>query len=320
MIKIDLLCAIKYLSGDRRAKKPPSLMDLGVFLRGSDFSRRKTFTHKYDLYGKYKSITNEEIKEILEKCIKEHLVSLKVGYSLTQEGIAIVKKERPDAFINPYIKINEAVERGEDYRYIGQYASYFRLDVFKKKSLNEFLDCLEGYHTRVSPFPLGDEQVRAWTDCYKNLQNCFKEIPPKYNHLYVVFEYVLPTHNPNSKRAKDDLGIRSDVVIVSKTATLVLEFKQRGEDFEGFVLQAKKYKTRLEKYHAQAQTMRNYSVLVLSRAKKYLKKHDEVVSCSADYLSDIIQIIFENDCERHADIKEFLLSPFVNLEDKKGIE
>ena len=70
MIKIELLCAIKYLSDDRRAKRLPTLTDLGVFLRGSDLSRRKTFTHKYHLYGKYKSITNEEIKGMLDECIK----------------------------------------------------------------------------------------------------------------------------------------------------------------------------------------------------------------------------------------------------------
>ena len=248
-----------------------------------------------------------------------HLVLSKGGYVLTKEGIAIVTKEKPDALINPYIKVNEVVERGETYQYIGQYACYFRLDVFKRKTLNEFLDCLEGYYSKVSPFALEDEQVRAWTDCYKNIQSCFKDIPAKYNNLYIIFEYVLPTYNPKSKRSKDDVGIRSDVVIVSNTATLVLEFKQRSEDFEGFVLQAKKYKTRLEKYHAQAKNMRNYSMLVLTKTKKYIKKHDGVTSCSVDYLSDVIQIIFENDCERHADIKGFLSSQFVDIEgDESG--
>lgn len=312
MIKIELLCAIKYLSDDRRAKRLPTLTDLGVFLRGSDLSRRKTFTHKYDLYGKYKSITNEEIKGMLDECIKEHLVLSKGGYLLTKEGIAIVTKEKPDALINPYIKVNEAVERGETYQYIGQYACYFRLDVFKRKTLNEFLDCLEGYYSKVSPFALEDEQVRAWTDCYKNIRSCFKDIPAKYNNLYIIFEYVLPTYNPKSKRSKDDVGIRSDVVIVSNTATLVLEFKQRSEDFEGFVSQAKKYKTRLERYHEQAQNMRNHSILVLTKAKKHLKRHQEVISCSKDYLSDIIQIIFENDFERHPNIKSWLHAPFVD--------
>ena len=104
MLKIDLLCAIKYLSDDRRAKKLPNLMDLGVFLRGSDLSRRKTFTHKYDLYGKYKSITNDEVKAMLDECAREHLASSNGGFSLTKEGIAMVKENKPEAFINPYIK------------------------------------------------------------------------------------------------------------------------------------------------------------------------------------------------------------------------
>lgn len=311
-IKLDLLCSIKYLSEDRRAKSLPTLSDISIFLRGSDLSRRKAFTHKYDLYGKYVTITNDEVKSGLDALVSEELVRLKGGYSLTREGTAIIAEQKPEALENPYVKTNEAVERGEDYQYIGQYACYYRLDVFKKKTLNELLDNLEGYHSKVSPYPLEEEQVRAWSDCYKTLQECFKTMPKQYENLYVVFEYVLPNHKPGSKRSDGDIGVRSDIVLVSNTSTLVLEFKQRSEDFEGFVLQAKKYKTRLERYHEQARTMRNHSVLVLTKAKKHLKKHDGVTTCSKDYLSDVIQIIFENDSERHTDIKGWLHSPFID--------
>ena len=311
-IRIDLLCTIKYLSDDRRAKALPALSDIAIFLRGSDLSRRKAFTHKYDIYGKYAEIKNEEVKALLDELAKEKLVLSKGGYSLTKEGTAVIAEQKPEALENPYVKTNEAVERGEDYQYIGQYACYYRLDVFKKKSLNELLDNLEGYHSKVSPYPLQDEQVRAWTDCYKSLQECFKTIPKQYENLYVIFEYVLPNHKPGSKRSDGDIGVRTDIVLVSKTSTLVLEFKQRSEDFEGFVLQAKKYKTRLERYHEQARHMRNHSVLVLTKAKKHLKKHDGVTTCSKDYLSDIIQIIFENDSDRHEDIQGWLRAPFTD--------
>ena len=310
-IKLDLLCTIKYLSDDRRAKALPTLSDIAIFLRGSDLSRRKAFTHKYDLYGKYADITNEEVKKYLDELVIEKLIVANGSYSHTKEGKRIIAENRPEALENPYIKTNEAVEHGESYQYIGQYACYYRFDVFKKKSLNELLDNLEGYHSKVSPYPLEEEQVRAWTDCYKTLQECFKSIPKQYENLYVVFEYVLPNHKPGSNRSDGDIGIRSDVVLVSNTSTLVLEFKQRSEDFEGFVLQAKKYKTRLERYHEQAKNMRNHSVLVLTKAKKHLKKHDDVTTCSKDYLPDIIQIMFENDSERHEDIKGWLQSHFV---------
>lgn len=311
-VELDVLCAIKYLSDDRRAKALPTLSDIAIFLRGSDLSRRKAFTHKYDLYGKYEAITNDEVKSCLDALVSEKLVRLKGGYSLAKEGTAIIAKKRPEALDNPYIKVNEAVESGEEYQYIGQYACYYRLDVFKKKTLNELLDNLEGYHSKVSPYPLEQEQIRAWGDCYNTLQECFKTIPKQYENLYVVFEYVLPNHKPGSKRSEGDIGIRSDVVLVSNTSTLVLEFKQRRDEFEGFVLQAKKYKTRLERYHEQARNMRNFSVLVLTKAKKHLKKHDGVTTCSKDYLSDVMQIIFENDRERHNDIKGWLHSPFID--------
>ena len=311
-IKLDLLCAIKYLSDDRRAKALPTLADIAIFLRGSDLSRKKAFTHKYDLYGKYVGITNEKVKFLLNELIIEKLIMSNGGYSLTEDGIAVIAEYKPEALDNPYIKANAAVERGEEYQYIGQYACYYRLDVFKKKTLNELLDNLEGYHSKVSPYPLEQEQIRAWGDCYNTLQECFKTIPKQYENLYVVFEYVLPNHKPGSKRSEGDIGIRSDVVLVSNTSTLVLEFKQRSDEFEGFVLQAKKYKTRLERYHEQARNMRNFSVLVLTKAKKHLKKHEGVTTCSKDFLSDVIQIIFENDSERHKDIKGWLRSPFVD--------
>lgn len=311
-IKLDLLCTIKYLSDDRRAKALPSTSDIAIFLRGSDISRRKAFTHKYDLHGKYETITNDEVKYHLDDLVNNKLILAKGGYSLTKCGTDVIAGSKPEAFKNPYIKSNEAVERGEKYQYIGQYACYYRLDVFKKKSLNELLDNLEGYHSKVSPYPLERGQIKAWDDCYKTLQECFKTIPRQYENLYVVFEYVLPNHKPGSGRSKGDIGIRSDVVMVSNTSTLVLEFKQCSEAFEGFVLQAKKYRIRLERYHAQTRNMRNHSALVLTKAEKYLNMHDGVTICSKDYLSDIIQIIFEHDSERHEDIKSWLHSPFID--------
>ena len=114
--KLDLLCAIKYLSDDRRAKALPALSDIGIFLRGSDLSRRKAFTHKYDLYGKYEVITNDEVKAYLDELVKEKLIISKGGYSLTKDGLEVITEQKPDALENPYVKANEAVERGEDYQ------------------------------------------------------------------------------------------------------------------------------------------------------------------------------------------------------------
>ncbi len=309
-LQIDILCTIKYLADDRRSKALPSLSNIGIFLRGSAQSLKKSFMKKYDTYGKYPSITNEEIESILEWLNKSRLISLSKGIVLTEDGTAVLAEKKPTALQNPYVLENEAVANGEEYHYIGQYACYYRLDVFKKKSLNEVLDRLEGYNSKVSPYPLEEEQVRAWTDTYKVLQTAFKDLPKCYNNLYVVFEYVLPTHKPGSKRSEDDNGIRADVILVSKTATMVLEFKQRNNDFEGFVSQAQKYTTRLTRFHGQAMNMKNYTALVLTKASKYLKRHETVTSCSKDYLSDVIQIVFDRDCERHEDIKIWLNADF----------
>ncbi len=311
-LQLDVACTIKYLSDDRRSNEAPSLINIGLFLRGTALSRKKHFMKKYDTYGKYPSISNEEIRTIVEQLNNEGFISRIKGLALTKNGISFLVENKPSAFNNPYVLENGAVANGEEYRYIGQYACYYRLDVFKKKSLNEVLDRLEGYHSKVSPYTLEEKQIRAWTDTYKVLQMAFKDLPKCYSNLYVIFEYVLPTHKPSSKRSRADNGIRADVIIVSKTATMVLEFKQRNDDFEGFVSQAQKYTTRLNRFHVQAMNMKNYTALVLTKANKYLKRHETVTSCSKDYLSDVIQIVFDKDCEKHEDIKSWLNAEFIS--------
>ncbi len=308
-LQLDILCVIKYLTDDRRSRVLPSSTNIGIFLRASDQSKSKAFMHKYDIYGKYHNITNDEISELLEDLANKKYISS--NNSLTEKGLGIIAEKRPNAMKNPYELANDAIANGEEYYYIGQYACYYRLDVFRKKSLNEVLDRLEGFNAKVSPYPIEPEQIRAWTDTYNVLQKSFKELPTKYNELYVIFEYVLPTHKPGSKRSENDNGIRADVVLVSKTATMVLEFKQRNNDFEGFVSQAQKYTTRLSRFHAQAMHMKNYTALVLTKADKYLKRHETVTSCSKDYLADILQIVFDNDCERLEDIKSWLNAKFI---------
>ncbi len=309
-LQLDILCAIKYLTDDRRSKEPTSIDVLGIFFRASDKSKRKTFMHKYDIYGKYPDVLNREIDGIVGWLKTGGFLLKTDSLCLSKKGLDYIKTHRPLALKNPYEFENQSLNDGGKYEYIGKYACYYRLDVFKKKSLNEILDRLEGFNSTVSPYPLTREQVTAWEDSYKVLQDSFKDLPAKYNSLYVVLEYVLPLHNPNSRKSNDDNGIRADVILVSRTATMVVEFKQREDDFEGFVRQAVKYTTRLKKYHTGAKPMRHHTVLVLTKASKYLKRHDGATTCSKDYLSDIIQIAFDADYERNEGIKGWLQSSF----------
>lgn len=191
----------------------------------------------------------------------------------------------------------------------------------------------------LSKFPLLNELTISGCDCrdvhFLSSVKTLRRLNLSYNNLTDISPLItlhhlehLDVHHTPIVEAQELIERGCNVVItledvslerfkwelsqIPYKATLVLGFKQRSEDFEGFVLQAKKYKTRLDRYHEQARTMRNHSVLVLTKAKKHLKKHDGVTTCSKDYLSDIIQIIFENDCERHEDIKGWLHSAFID--------
>jgi len=303
----SILCSVYWLSTDRRAKSLPKVSDIGVFLRGTDLSRNKAFYHKYDLYAQYPDISNDEIENIVAALKKKKLVVYEAGYRLTKAGKDYLMSIKPDAFNNLYVN---AQTRGTVDHYIGRYLAYNRVGVFKKKSLNEWLDRMEGRYAQVSPYELDEEQTRAWTDCHKVLQATFEALPKIYEDLFVIFEYVLPNHKPGSKRSEEDDGVRADAILVSDKRAVVLEFKQRDVDFEGFVLQAGKYKTRLERYHQQSKDMDIDAVLVLTKKKQYLQKHDSVITCSKDMLPFTLQQIFNDEVGRHQDIKAWLNSEF----------
>lgn len=307
-IEYVILCAIKWLSEDRRAKSNPKVSDIGTFLRGSDVSRSKTFYHKYEFYARYPSLGNDDIEHIIEKLKKQKMVIGDVGYQLSKSGREHLMLVKPSAFENLYL--NTQTQEVIDH-YIGSYLSYNRVGVLKKKTLNEWLDRMEGRYAQVSPHNLDEEQIRAWMDCYKVLQDTFASLPKQYEDLYAVFEYVLPNYKPGSKRSVDDDGVRADVILVSKDRSVVLEFKQRDVDFEGFVLQTGKYKTRLERYHEQSKEMQVDAVLVLTKRKNYRQSHENVVTCSKDMLSMVLQDLFDGDIIKHEDIKGWLHSKFI---------
>lgn len=148
----------------------------------------------------------------------------------------------------------------------------------------------------VSDDGLSDEQCRAWISCRNELVKTLKKLPEAYKDIWLVFEYVLPKHKPGTKKAETERGIRPDVLIVGKEFVTVLEFKQRklegdGSVFAGYVSQAGKYVTRLNKYHAGSRDKYVAPVVVLTLARDYLADNDSYVVCSADRLADALVLL-----------------------------
>lgn len=178
----------------------------------------------------------------------------------------------------------------------GNFCSCYRFGDFKKINEDFWLEEMIRNSSLVGSKEPNDEQCRAWLNCRKVLLKTLKNLPESYNDVWLVFEYVLPNHKPGTKKYKTEEGIRPDVLAVGKNFINVLEFKQRklendGTYFEGFLMQAKKYVTRLNKYHPASQDKFVSSILVMVLAKDYLDDLEDSIVCSGNRLAEAMLLL-----------------------------
>ena len=141
-----------------------------------------------------------------------------------------------------------------------------------------------------------DAQCRAWLSSFKVLKAAKAKLPKAYGDIWLVFEYVLPKHKPGTKKYENENGVRPDVLLVGSNFVTVLEFKQRkldedGSVYGGYISQAEKYVTRLNKYHSASADKYVAPILVLVLAKDLLEDRDSIVISSADRLSDALVLL-----------------------------
>lgn len=145
---------------------------------------------------------------------------------------------------------------------------------------------------QVSPYPLTDEQVRAWANSYKVLASTFASLPPEYGKLQLIFEYVLPSHEPEEGAATEDIGVRADVILLSKDTVCVLEFKDRTGPYPGCERQARKYAKRLRRWHTGSVGMRKKTILVFTNASDISEKRYRLTVSSPDHLTGVLADLF----------------------------
>ena len=195
--------------------------------------------------------------------------------------------------------------------YIWNYAYTCKLGSLLKKNENDWLHKIERRNSRVSGYSVTEENRKAWLDCFRVLRDCAEQLPAEFGRLDVVFEYVLPRHQPGTARAEIDAGIRPDVLLISDKTVMVLEFKQRREVFMGHVRQARMYRTRIQKYHAQSIGMNKKTILVLTCGEGISEQHSKVSVRSLDLLAPEIIRLFEEHPAPHRDIRRWLNSEFI---------
>ena len=318
----DIITAIRALTMDEKSHFSGTIGNIGIFLRGSDQTGRKEFLHQYESYGKYPQIQNNEIKRKIGEMVRKDLLLQKGSrFFLSNNDIHEQPKPKKQKHTLPdnvrekpkAIELQSCCSEPEqDHKFIGQHCIYYRIRVLRNKYKKEWLQAMQARYSLVSPYPLKKSQIIAWENCFDIMKQVAKELPGSFDDVFAIFEYVMPIHRPGSAKSVDDIGIRSDVILLSAQTAVVLEFKQRKDDYEGFISQAEKYRHRLESYHSDSADIKIKSVLVLTKTTGYFMQHNETITCSADKLLGTINLLFESNPHQHPDIKGWLDAPFIS--------
>ena len=189
-------------------------------------------------------------------------------------------------------------------------ACYFRVNDFLNADQSTWLATMTRSVQEMHPGEVSKGQIESWRDCFDVLQRELSLIPEITSSLSIIFEYWLPQHSPESKKAANDNGVRADVILLDKKTVTILEFKRLKELFFGHVRQTRKYRRRIQDYHDQSRGMNKKAVLVLTEAENLNKDYNKVLVRSSDGLADALKAIYAPNGEPHPNPKGWIESAF----------
>ena len=150
---------------------------------------------------------------------------------------------------------------------------YSTIADFLKTSDSDILKSLKDGSAKLYNKPAEDSQVRAWNNEISVLKDSFKALPEDW---IVILEYILPREE----------GRRPDVIILTGTKILVLEFKQYAEEHLSQLDQVVGYTRDLREYHSYCYKKTVLPFLVLTKTQNVNVVHGDVQVFSADRLSE----------------------------------
>lgn len=187
---------------------------------------------------------------------------------------------------SPSVAHDEAISKDT---YIGSCCKYYTIKQLKYRFESNILNDLKSSWHNVSSHSLEDDSIKAWLDSIKTIKENLSFLPPSYDDVYAIFEYVIPRYNPISfKGVECNEGVRAEVVLVAGKKTVILEFKQAIYYQQKHLKQVLFYKDRLEKFHNQFKggNFTCKTILVLTAAKDVYLHDSGVIICSRDRLHD----------------------------------
>ncbi|TRX32752.1 DUF2075 domain-containing protein [Flavobacterium sp. ZT3R18] len=140
---------------------------------------------------------------------------------------------------------------------------------------------LKEHHIDCMIEEAGFSQRKAWFDCFNILKEELKLLalsPKTVENIFVVFEYELPRER----------GRRPDVLILSGTNLIVLEFKGFSQENQAQIDQVKHYVRDLRNYHQKSHDLNVIPVLVLAAANSIYHEKDGVQIVSKNKLHTVL--------------------------------
>lgn len=172
---------------------------------------------------------------------------------------------------------------------------------FLKEEKNEWKTEMRSAFKEETDLLLGNSQIEAWSDCFDVLKNEMDESLGKFN---IIYEYVLPYEN----------GRRPDVLLVSKEAVIILEFKRKSVVLTEDLDQAADYARDIREYHYESNSKHVYPLLVLTRTTGLDYKENGVIVCSKDNLrKNIDKIVAVYGNVTPCDLQEWIDSKYEPL-------
>lgn len=192
-----------------------------------------------------------------------------------------------------------------EYCWLGRVGNFLSLDQ------ETWIASMKSRFQRVTSFPLTKEQERAWRNSFDVLQSALTDMGDAYQKLHLVFEYCLPMYPPRKDGTVSDYVVRADAILVSADTAVVLEFKDRDDAIVHHARAARKYRSRLQKYHDESVGMRKWSVLIPTLATDLCeRKLNRVTACSPDRLAEELVRQLGDHPKAHPDISRWRRSGY----------
>ena len=109
-------------------------------------------------------------------------------------------------------------------------------DLLKNYTEDSFVSTCADYVSKECGCPVGTANLNSWRDCFRFLQENLSD--PFFQDYHVLFEYLMV-----------DSEKRPDVILLTKSQAVILEFKQKNEILKKDVVQVNGYKNSLTRYH-----------------------------------------------------------------------